>query len=65
MAIELKRPVRVGDTIKVHATGHLRKVRVTKVTDTYIWVEYTSPSTGTYHNTKFHRDWALEGTELY
>jgi hypothetical protein len=26
-----------------------------QVTSTYVWVEYTSPSTGAYHNTKFRR----------
>jgi len=62
--IEAKRPVKVGDIIKVWATGKFRQVRVTKVTNTYIWVEYTSPSTGTYHNTKFYRS-ILSGTELY
>ena len=59
------RAVEVGDSIRVHATGRPRWVTVTKVTFTFIWVEYTSPSTGRYHNTKFRREDALRGTPYY
>jgi hypothetical protein len=52
---DLTKDIKVGDTIIHRCTGHLREVRVTKVTSTYVWVEYTSPSTGAYHNTKFRR----------
>lgn len=45
----------VGEKIHVFCTGYLREVMVTKITPTYVWVEYTSPSTGMYHNTKFRR----------
>lgn len=52
---DLRGDIKVGDTIWVRATGYVRIVRVSKITPTYIWVEYISPSTGRYHNTKFHR----------
>lgn len=60
-----ERAIRVGDKIVVWATGYLRQVTVTKVTDSYIWVEYVSPSTGRYHNTKFYRYHALLGTKYF
>lgn len=52
---DLTQDIKVGDTIRCFATGYLREVKVTKITPTYVWVEYTSPSTGIYHNTKFRR----------
>jgi len=52
---DLTKDIKVGDIITLWATGYLRQVKVTKVTPTYVWVEYTAPSTGTYHNTKFRR----------
>ena len=61
----LRRPVEVGDRLYIYATGHRRWVTVTKVTKRHIWVKYTSPSTGMYHNTKFDREWALRETKLY
>jgi hypothetical protein len=53
---DLTQDIKVGDIIKCHATGHLREVKVTKVTPTYVWIEYISPSTGMYHNSKFRRE---------
>lgn len=52
---DLTQPLHVGDIIHVRATGYLRHVTVTKVTPTYVWVEYTSPSTLQYHNSSFRR----------
>lgn len=52
---DLTQDIKVGNIIILSATGHLREVKVTKVTPTFVWVEYTSPSTGVYHNTKFRR----------
>jgi len=60
-----EREVRVGDVISHWATGYLRQGTVTKVTKTYIWLEYTSPSTGEHHNTKRHRAEVLLGTRYY
>lgn len=51
----LKDELKVGQKIYKFCTGYLREVTVTKVTPTYVWVEYTSPSTGMYHNTQFRR----------
>ncbi len=52
---DLTKPLHVGDAIVVSATGRLRHVTVTKVTPTFVWVEYISPSTGQYHKTPFRR----------
>lgn len=60
-----KREVRVGDKVLHWATGYLRDGVVTKVTKKYIWVEYTSPSTGRTHNTKHHREIALMYSKFY
>jgi len=52
---DLTKDIKVGDLITLWATGYLRlQVGVTKVTPTYVWVEYTTPA-GIHHNTKFRR----------
>jgi hypothetical protein len=60
-----EREVRVGDKILHWATGYLRDGVVTKVTQKYIWIEYTSPSTGITHNTRRHREIALMYSKFY
>lgn len=60
-----EREVRVGDKVAHWATGYLREGIVTKVTEKYIWLEYTSPSTGVSHNTKRHRAKVLMGAKYY
>lgn len=60
-----EREVRVEDEILHWAHGYLRPGKVTKVTKTHIWVEYTSPSTGQTHNTRRHREIALMYSKFY
>lgn len=60
-----EREVEVGDEILHWAHGYLRPGKVTKVTKTYIWVEYTSPSAGRTHNTRRHREIALMYSKFY
>jgi hypothetical protein len=52
---DLTQPLHPGDVITIHATGHLRQATITRVTPTYVSVEYTSPSTGYHHNTSYRR----------
>ena len=60
-----EREVEVEDEILHWAAGYLRQGKVTKVTKAYIWVEYTSPSTGQTHNTKRPREIALVYSKFY
>ncbi|MBU2346516.1 MAG: hypothetical protein KJ888_20190 [Gammaproteobacteria bacterium] len=60
-----EREVRVGDVIRHWAAGYFREGEVTKVTKNYIWVSYTSPSTGQTHNTRRHRSTVLLPYKFY
>lgn len=52
---DLTKPLHVREVITVSATGRLRQVTITKVTPTFVWVDYISPSTHRYHKTPFRR----------
>lgn len=60
-----EREVRSGDEVPHWATGYLRWGVVTKITTKYIWLKYTSPSTGETHNTRRHREIALMYSKFY
>jgi len=60
-----EREVRVGDKIQLWAIRYSGLGTVTKVTEKYIWLEYTLLSTGEHHNTKRRRAEVLMGTKYY
>jgi aspartate 1-decarboxylase len=47
---------KVGDLVIARLHGYMREARITKVTPTFVWLDFTSPSTGVHHNTKHYRD---------
>lgn len=46
----------VGDHVIARLHGRMRVARITKITPTFVWLEYTSPSTHEHHNSPHHRD---------
>lgn len=57
-------PATVGDKAVAYGTGQWREGVVVKVTPTYVFVQYTAPSSGRVWVTKGRRD-GRESTDLY